>query len=623
MSSRLIERYSGERYKQQLVDLVRDRVDAWMQYSSIFRERTLNFYRLYRGLTPSMYHLHKHNIHLPLIFSAVWSDISKKLGATFGVFPYCEFQPRPGQADFARKQSYLFQSQFDEDEGRLKALDLYLMADIVGAGIGLDGWKYASHKAQFTDIEIAPLTGKRVQVIAEMDEYVDFNGPTWQPIDSMDFIGECGKVHIRDMAYAGHQYMLDLDQVRDLTRREIFEKDALGELEDEGGGYDDVWDTVKDRRGWPLFTQNNWSATPPDTSLRPVKCVDIVGEIPSELAIDGCKRVILTVANDRYLMRARPLSRFDQKLPYWSTSPNPDPYYFWPMGKAEVLEKIQIAANKFTNQNLDFNQLLIDPMWVVSRQANLDPSNMYSRPGRVFMVDGVPQEKWMPLPINTAGAQLSAQVSEILWRWGQLGTGVIEDTVQGSGVSSRTTAREFVGRQESSLGRLGFEAGIMEQQWLEPLSERFIDHDRQFLDLPHEFQVLGDAAHIDPISGKPVEPISAIATPDDMGVRFRSKARGASSRLSLAAKQQNVMGVTQVLGQIPAAQAAINWIGWSKMIAQLFELPSALDLINSNDQAQEMLDRLAPQQQQEVANPQYGSLGSNPLQLLEALGGTA
>jgi hypothetical protein len=618
---KLIEKYSGERLRQQYVDLCNDRWDASMRYSSLFREKTLNLYRLYRGLLSGNYHLHKHNIHLPLIFSTIQSDIAKKLSATFGVYPYVDFQPRPGSEPAARKQSQLFQSQFDADDGRLKAVDLYTMADLYGLCPGIDGWRKETHKAQFTDIQTSPLTGKRVQVIAEMDEYVDFDGPSWQPLDPMDFGPQPLKIKISDMDYAQHEYTIDLEYCRMLMEQGVFEKDEFERMVSEGGGASDVIETVKNRRGYPLFTMNDWSSAPDDTSLRPVTCRDMVGLIPQELAINGVNRVILTVANDRYLLRARPLSRFDQKLPYWSTSPNPDPHFFWAMGKGEVLEKIQIAANKFTNQHLDFNQLLIDPMWVVSRQANLDPANLFSRPGRVFQVDGIPQERWMPLPLNTAGAQLSTQVTEILWRWGQLGTGTIEDTVQGVGNSSRTTAREFVGRQESSLGRLGFEAQTMEMQWLEPLAERFIDHDRQFLDLPHEFQVLGDAARIDPITGKPVEPISAVALPDDLSVRFRAKARGAGSRLSMAARQQNAIMLTQTLGAIPAAQAALNWIGWCKMLGQMFEMPSVLELINTNEQASQMLDRLAPKQQQEAANPN-GQLGQDPMQMLEALGAT-
>lgn len=615
--SYLIERRRGDDYRAQLISIANDRCDASRKYSQPFRDRTLRWYQLYRGLLSGQYHVHKHNIHIPLLYSVIQSDVARKVQTTLGTFPIVDFMARPGEAAYARKQSMLVSSQMYDADTFLKYLDLAMFADLYGAGPYITGFDYRTHKARYTAVETAPLSKKRVQVILERD-HTDFNGPNWHPLDPLDFFPEPGKPRIRDMNYAGHQYLLDLEEVRQLVEQGVFDRSEFNRMVSSGGGGGNVKDLLRELRGMPFFSGDQWGANT-DPSLRPVLCRDVFGLIPSELAIEGFNWVVLTIANDQFLLRARPFPYWDQLLPYGAAIPNPDPHYFWATGKAEIMEKIQIASNKFTNQVLDLLQLAIDPMWVVSRRAHLDPNNLYSRPGRIFQVEGAPAEQWMPLPVNLQGANLGIQASDILWRWGQQGTGIIEDVAQGMSASSRTTAREFVGRQEAVATRLTMEALVMEKQVIEPMAERFISLSNQFLSLPMQATIMGDSAMVDWVTGRPFEPQELEIQPGDLSYRYRARARGAGSRMSLAGRKSDFITITQAYAQNPVTASALNWIGWSKLMAQVFEWPDMADLINTQEQAADMLDRLSPQTREQVLNPASPVGGADIQTLLGAL----
>jgi hypothetical protein len=62
---------------------------------------------------------------------------------------------------------------------------------------------------------------------------------------------------------------------------------------------------------------------------------------------------VLTVANGRYLLRNRPNPFWNGKKPIMAYSPMPDPALLLCPREAEIAKKLQIVANRFTNQQLD------------------------------------------------------------------------------------------------------------------------------------------------------------------------------------------------------------------------------------------------------------------------------
>lgn len=600
MSVRMPKRESGTAYEQQIVQLIREWVAAAERDAYPVKRRMPRYYDLFRGLLTGRFHPHKHNIHIPMISSVILTDVARKVQTSWAVDPVLAFvgTDEPNDRLIARKIEGLVAAQFRDADMITKAVDFEFSADAYGRGIGMVGWNTDERDVQVMDVATTPLTKKKVVTMIKQKVTV-FDGPQFEVIDPLDFIIEPGQVDIQKAMYAGHFYTLDLEEVLDLAEGDhpMFDnKRSIAKLQEEGGGYEGASMRLKEQRGMPILSSTmGYEGDDRSAYMRPVGLYDIVCRLPRELIpADGVAWRIVTIANDRYVMRNKPLPWFHQMKPYVSYAPMQDMHTFWSMGKAEMLEKIQLGANKFTNQDLDAIALRIDPSIVISRQANLSTQNPYIKPGRAFFVDGIPQQMMMPLPLGGEPG-LGTNATETLWRWGQQGVGESQDATMGISTGGRTTAREFLGRQDAAGNRFAFESMLGENRWIEPLGNMFSALNRQFLGEDREIMILGESAKVDPDTGEPIPPRRITIGPEDLVGNYVARARGGALRLGLENKQQKLMLLTQAMAQNPATASAINWIMWSKMLARVFELPDASRIINTSEQAAKVMAQLQGQ----------------------------
>lgn len=355
---------------------------------------------------------------------------------------------------------------------------------------------------------------------------------------------------------------------------------------------------------------------------RPVEILNMIGTIPSELVPQGEERGegqfqmvhrILTVANRRYLLRNRPNPFWNGKKNILAYSPMPDPHYFYAPGKAEIAKKLQIIANRFTNQQLDALDIFIDPAFFYNSNSQLNTRNLLMRPGKFIPMDGDPSANIMPVVPNLQGVQLGGQMTEMVWRWMQQGSGIVEDTVMGGGQGSRQTAREFVGRSEAVSTRLALESRLFEEDFLEPLADAFVDMNRQFLEMPKMVSILGKNAQVDPVTGQPIpeqgrEPIDGY----DLVPNYDAHAVGATTQLNKSQRRQDTAFLIQAMSANPITASAINWINFFKDVLRLFDYDNINEIINSDAQMQKVL-QLAGQgpetQSQDVPGTPSGTNG--------------
>src|SRR4029077_3501930 len=229
---------------------------------------------------------------------------------------------------------------------------------------------------------------------------------------------------------------LGLDQVRLLSKQKvggvtIFDPAEVARLEQEGSSYET---TADDYKAYRNTSRNEMDA---DVKLkekygRPIELWTMWGRIPSELApSDGIVNRVITVANDKFLLRNRPHPLWSGRIPIFTYSPTRDPHYLYAPGKAEVMFKGQIVANRFTSQQLDALDLFIDPVFLHDLNAQLETENLLIRPGKWIGMDGPPGERVQALVPNLSGVQMGGQMTEMIWRWMQQGSGIVEDTVMG------------------------------------------------------------------------------------------------------------------------------------------------------------------------------------------------
>ena len=610
--------------KEQLANYIRGLKSHSEQHFTSNRKEFPELYNLYRGTLNFKFSPHRNSVHIPLIFSTIHSDVARKTQASFGTWPAVGFVGYSSEdAPIARKREALVNAQMKDCGMFKKAYDLFLTSDLYGTAIAWWGWTRIDEMIQVTYPDILPVTGETIMIV-DNKTITTFDGPDLKIIDPLDAFPQPGFRDVESMDWFIIREYASFDRLREQAEtgpngRPIYDPTEVRRLQTEDGS---KATTTDDYKNWRNVTRNlmEEDARKMEQWGRPVELWHYFGKVPHELAPDGLVNRFITVANEKFLVRNRPNPFWNGKKPILTYSPNPDPHYFWAPGKAEIAKKLQIVANKFTNQQLDALDLFIDPIFVHNTDANLNTDNLFIRPGAWIGVEGIPQEQVMPLIPNLSGIQIGGQMTEILWRWMQQGLGIVEDVVMG-GPGTRQTAREFLGRSEAVATRLLRESRSFEEDFLEPLSDIFVDLDRQFLTGPKEVFILGQSAQVDPVTKLPI-PTRTREYVDgwDLLPNYEARAVGASTKLGRGMRQKALTFLMQAAGQNPMAMTAINWVTFLRDVFRTFEMDNIDELVNSPSEQEKMMILMnqgarppAEMQQTEVpGTPNQAMQGSIP-----------
>lgn len=592
MSFATIERAaSGPALEHQLCQMVVDCVRYSESQFSGIRSKWPRLYDLWRGTWTGRFHPHKNNVHIPLIYSALWAFAARLAASSLSSYPPVSMMGYgPDDAAIARKQEALTAAQFKDDGAFLKQVNMILTGGLYGTSVMQVGWKRDEQQRVLEQIDRMPLSGKVVKHIRK-GKVVMFDGPETNQVDLIDFFPQPTVGQFRNMRWVVRRYFLDLDDLRLLASIGTFDSGALARMETDGAMGPGSLELLTSVQRFQARTgMDDETARFMDKYSRPVEILEFWGVVPSEFAPDGVKQRVITIANRRYLMRNRPNPYNHGQLPFVTYSPAPDPHYFYAAGKAEIVEKLQIVGNRYINQSLDAADLLIDPMMFYDRGSGLVTKNLYSRPGRFIPVNGNPQQAVMPVTFNGQGLSIADNKIEQVREFLQMGTGIVDDAVQGMGGDSRQTAREFIGRREAAGTRLMLEARIYEEMMLEPMANMFTALSKQFLEPPVEVLILGDGSQYDPVTGQPIAASRETLSMYDLFPSYSARALGASMGLSKQMQQQNLIALLQALGTPLGASliGQISAVNFFRSVFRTFEVPNINEIFTQNPALNQM-----------------------------------
>lgn len=578
---------SSNPQRDHVAAMVMERFNHSRNAFATFHKKTVRWYDLWRGWWSGGFQPFRNNVSIPLIFSVIWSDVARKMNTSFGIQPWVSFAPGgPEDGPKARRVEALVAQQMRDSDSYNKAVDMFVSADLYGTSVLQLGWRQDVEKVPVRE-QAPSLTGRQLERLT-IDDRVTFDGPDWEVIDPLDFFPQPGVKRLDDMDWKIRRYWLDLDQVKQLGQTGIFDQAAVRDVE-AASIRERVAATFTQRRSHRSMPMSNDDLKRMDKFAKPVEIIEYWGRVPGDMQMpDGATRRVISVANRAVVIRNRPLPFDTITDPFLDFSPLRDPHHFLGLGKAEVAEKLQFTANRFMNQKLDALDAFIDPFFVYDRNAGINPRELYMRAGRVFGVDGDPAKAVVPIFPNLQGLQFALGEVEQLWRWMQQGTGIIEDVVQGqAGPGNRTTAREFLGRQESVNTRLLLESRVAEEMWIEPLATKFHKLNQQFLEIPKAVRLVGADAMIDSGTGQPLPPEERQVGYSELNLDYDVRARGATMTLGKAQKQQNLVLLLQAASAHPVGLQMVNWASFFKQLFEASELenPSELLVLTPEEQA--------------------------------------
>jgi len=606
-------------------------------YTSMFM-RTARWYNLYRGWHSGAHQAFRNDVSIPLLFSTVWTDVARKINISFGVWPYVSmFGYGPEDTAIARKNELLLSAQMRDIHILSKAADMFLCADLYGTAICQTGWL---HKEEFlkkrAPIEGASLMGKREKTITE--KVTQFDGPNFEVVDMIDFFPQPNVRTIEEMDWVIRRYYLDMDELDFMSKPiseggpEVFDRNAFLRLKEKGLRVE-VDREMDARRGMLRGPFAEPEAKKMEKYAKPVELLEMWGTIPSEFLTDGmATQRVITIAGRTEVLRNAPNPFWHGKKPFIAYSPLKDPHFFHGIGKMEIGEKLQLTINRIANQKLDALDIFIDPVFAYDRSKGVETRNLYMRSGKLVGVDGNPAEALMPIVPDLRQIQQAYGEIEQLKRFLEQGTGLTEGLQTEGGGSSRTTAREFLARQENVSVRLLLESRFAEEGFIEPVADTFRSLNQQFLETPRELKILGINALINPITGEQIPPEVIPITLEDINKDYDVVARGATQTLGKAARQQNSVLLLQALQANPMAMQLVNWQAFIRDLFQTFEMDNVDELLQPTPAQQMALQQIQggqlpmgappPSGAPGFPQPGVGGLPIDPMQLL-AMGGEA
>lgn len=564
-------------YGDEIIGLVNARKQHAVNYYQKYFLKLARWYDLWRGIYTTRFDPYRNNVHLPLLFAVVQSDVARKVQTSFGSWPVVTFGGyAPEDAPRARKNEILISAQMKDADSFRKAVDLFVTADLYGTGIARLGWR---KDVRYERLRVLDPVRRSESVSQHL--VTRFDGPDWSNVDPLDFWGQPGRSRICDMDWMIHRYYEEFEvlkekaQPTDDGRQPLFEMSQINKLASAPIQGDQPAEMVWRMSVYRSFGE--WEARNREQYAKPVEIWEMWGRVPEEFAPDGFVHRRIIVANGRVVLRNEPNPYWHGRNPFYDYSPCPDPHYFHGVGKVEIGEKMQAAATRLANQKLDALDLFGSPTFFVDRSLGIDTSNLYLRPGRVIGTNKPPTDEMIrPMQPDLRGLQQTYAEIAQLWQMIQTGTGLQEDTVMG-GPGNRQTAREFLGRQENVLTRLMLEARLAEEGVVEPLANGMVDLNKQFLQVPHEIKIIGSVSMVNSVTGLPYPQDMTSVDLEDLNHNWHAHAIGATQMLGKNVRQQNLMMALQAVSQNPIA---IKMVNWAAFFRQFF---MALDLTNLDE----------------------------------------
>jgi hypothetical protein len=531
------------------------------------------------------------------------SDVTNKCQAIFADNEIVQFVPSNDyEAPIARKTSSLVNLQLTDSKSYEKSVDFFMSGAVYGTGIARMKWKLDRRSKNYR----VNVMGKE-QIFPTMKTC--FDGPDWDVVDILDFTPKPGARRLSECDWVVHTTYIELDDLLEMQfgdGQPMYSDQAIQELMASPMNNEtrDAWRVRQNTyRTW-----TDYAARSSTTFSKPVRIDEYWGKVPREFGINGDRNLVITIANEKVVLRYESNPFWEDHLPFLIYTPMPDMHSFHGTGKAEMAAPIQATINHLGNIKLDALEIFANPAFFTSDTAELDQQNLVIRPGRNFKVRGEDVNKVvMPISPDLRALQMTYEEIQQLSGFQQQGLGIPNDVVQGMQSPDRETARGAMMRKDAALGRLGGESMLAEHMFIVPLAEWYRDADSQLLPLPKQIQLIGPDAMMDPETGMPVAGQSDIVQHPDLQYNHKVRALGAQRMLNKSIMAQQLMTYAQIAATIPPMAAMTNWVNFTKVICKAMNI-NPVELLVQQVQIP-LINQMAMQQGQSAGDMVSGMVG--------------
>ena len=423
------------------------------------------------------------NLFIPYIFNIVENAFPKIVKSLFSVRPYIPFMPvnanDPDSSRKAENMTKLVEWELDNKmKGRLVYNDILRSACMYGTAISKQTWKLEERpvvkRAEIAGYQTDPETGLTVAVTnmqpVETTE-ITYDAPFMQNIELQDFFFDPYGTDIDNCEYVIHRYWLPMHKIIQMSENEQLDVDVKtikekltpkGRTGEQGREYDKssaINMGQKPNRSNDVEVLEYWT--------NDLKCIVLN------------KSLVALVTPNPYWHRRKPFSK-------WECVPVSGEFYG--IGIIEMCRQLQIELNTTRNQRIDNVSFALNRMYTILRTANIDTTQLRSRPNGFIEVDDHDDIREM----QTTEVKSSSYTEETVIKNDMDVTSGVYNYTRGEPADRRETAttasilaqagNDRFESQVLQIGWGGFSDSALQLAWL----------NRQYITVDTEIAVVGD-----------------------------------------------------------------------------------------------------------------------------------
>ena len=487
---------------------LRARFDYADSFRKQYEKRAIENYKMYVGYRPELPKDKKgrSNLHIPLAYEMIDTLRSRIHQAFVRTRPYVDFIPipsaqntawwmNPQYVQFAEQQAKLaaalVDTQLEKNDWEAVFYDYLTSLLIFPAAILAVGWRYEQKRVRrrvpvttgFNIDALGQIVPRiEMQLIEQLETAFDDNEVL--NVDFFHFWIDPRGTNIDNARFVFHREIATRGQIEDLTM--ILSDSQSGDV------FRLDWDRLKE-------STDAWASEGP---FERMASVGISVESDDGSWPEGVRRgelfeLLHYWEDDRHaILVNRDQLLFDGMNPYWRHSKKPFVFQSWeplpnePYGLSamDIIRHLNEELNTNRNQRIDNVSLVLNRMWLVRRSADIDESELVSRPHGTIYVDSPDDVMPLVMPDVTAS---SYNDESIIRRDAEnaLGTPAL---VRGATGVERQTATEATIKNASAGIRFDVKIVLFDTLGLKRLAELMDLNNQQFITTPRAVKVFGE-----------------------------------------------------------------------------------------------------------------------------------
>lgn len=428
------------------------------------------------------------NLQLPIAFQQVEDYTSQMMEAMFGEPPYLAYVGRGPEDDPVAEQITKFTQKQMEDGKMVKAASgYYRNCGKYGTAVMKVPWVLDQQEVEEVRVTADPITGEVVES-TEIDVETIHDGPKFHNLSIFDFFvpRSATSTDIQSLDWCIHRTHRTLGELLrnpNYTNKKKLKAAVDGKIQVEIDGDGKITE----------LEQHNSDGRRKFKSK--IEVLEWWGDFNFESSEDDRERapepalLVVALVGDVPVLLRKDKNPFKyKKKPFVSSNDYPIEGEFYGYGELHHIRGLIEESTALRNARLDVANMSINHMWLIERQAGVNPRSLFSAPNKIVLTNDNAGVKRLDMGgVTPSSVQELARIDFDIQNTTQIVNPAGDVAGVGPGFGKTATGVSFLANR-SNLRTL-LKARIQEQDFFQPLALLLNSYNKEFVKTEQFFRV--------------------------------------------------------------------------------------------------------------------------------------